>query len=359
MRSRANARDDHVLELKIDEVVFGGSGIARHEGKAVFVPFTIDGERVSARLVREKKHFAEAELIEVLEPSADRVEPRCPYFGRCGGCAYQHISYAHQLEIKTRQVEQALRRIGKFSDVPMQPIISSPAEYEYRNRVTVHAENGTIGFYRRDSRRLIDITRCPISRPQVNTALAELRNRRVRDGHYTLRASHAARVFEQTNDAVAIALRELVASFFPERSALLVDAFCGRGFFSKRLIEQFDRVLGIEWDRFAVNLARENAGPNESYINSDVEIELPAALQNAPRDAAVLVDPPETGLGAAARSALQSFPPRILVYVSCNPATLARDLGELRSQFQMLSVTPLDMFPQTAEIEVAVHLQRA
>jgi tRNA/tmRNA/rRNA uracil-C5-methylase (TrmA/RlmC/RlmD family) len=325
----------------------------------VFVPFTIDGERVSARIVREKKQFAEAELADVLEPSAHRVEPRCPYFGRCGGCAYQHISYAHQLETKTRQVEQALRRIGKFPAVPMRPIIPSPAEYEYRNRITVHAENGTVGFYRRDSRRLIDITHCPISRPEVNAELAELRSRRVRDGHYTLRATNSARVFEQTNDGVALELRELVASFFPQRGALLVDAFCGSGFFARRLVDRFDRVLGIEWDRFAIELARENARPNESYINSDVEIELPAALQNAPSDAAVLVDPPATGLGPAARSALQSFPPQTLVYVSCNPATLARDLGQLRAQFQIVSVTPLDMFPQTAEIEVAVHLQRA
>jgi tRNA/tmRNA/rRNA uracil-C5-methylase (TrmA/RlmC/RlmD family) len=346
------------LELKIDEIAFGGSGIARDQGKAVFVPFTIDGERISARMVREKKQFSEAELLDVLDPSAYRVEPRCPYFGRCGGCAYQHISYAHQLEIKTRQVEQTLRRIGKFQDLPMQAIIPSPAENEYRNRVTVHAQDGTVGFYRRNSHRLIDITHCPISQPEVNTALTELRSRRVRDGHYTLRAPNAARVFEQTNDAVAIELRELVASFFAERGSLLVDAFCGSGLFARRLADQFDRVLGIEWDRFAIEVARGNAQPNESYINADVELELRAALQNAPADTAVIVDPPATGLGPVARSALESTPPQTLAYVSCNPATLARDIGQLRSQFRIVSVTPLDMFPQTAEIEVGVHLQR-
>jgi 23S rRNA (uracil1939-C5)-methyltransferase len=345
--------------LHIDELAFGGSGIARAEGKAVFIPFTIDGERVSARIVREKKQFAEAEVIDVLEPSPHRVAPRCPYFGRCGGCAYQHISYAHQLEIKSRQVEKTLLRIGKLGEIPMRPIIRSSIDYEYRNRVTVHVENRTIGFYRRDSHRLIDIAQCPISRPEVNRALAELRARRPRDGHYALRVSDAPRVFEQTNDAVAAELREVVANFFPERGKLLIDAFCGSGFFAKRLAEKFDRVLGIEWDRFAVGLARQSAQPNESYINSDVEIELPAQLQNAPADAAVIVDPPATGLGAATRSALQFCPPQTLIYISCNPATLARDLGQLRSQFRILSVTPLDMFPQTAEIEVAVHLQRS
>ena len=346
------------IELKIDDVVFGGSGIARLQGKAVFVPFTIDGERVMARIVHEKKQFAEAELLDPVESSPHRVQPRCPYFGRCGGCAYQHIDYAHQLEIKTGQVEQTLRRIGRFRNIPIRPIIASPAEYEYRNRVTVHAENGLVGFFQRDSHRLIDITHCPISRPEVNDALATLRARRVRYGHYTLRASDAARVFEQTNDFVALKLRELVATFFPERGELLIDAFCGSGAFAKPLVDKFDHVLGIEWDRFAVEIARANARPNESYITADVEIELPAALQNAPNDTALIVDPPATGLGASTRAALQSMPPKTFVYVSCNPSTLARDLAQMRAQFRIISVTPLDMFPQTAEIEVAVHLQR-
>lgn len=355
---RRRSESAATTELQIEDVAFGGSGVAHHEGKATFVPFTIDGEHVRARIMRHKKRFAEAELLEILEPSPYRVEARCPYFGRCGGCAYQHISYAHQLEIKARQVEQALRRIGRFNSVPMRPIIPSPADYEYRNRVTVHAENGVIGFYRRESRRLIEITHCPISRPEVNRALAELRARRPRDGDYTLRARETAPLFEQTNDAVAAALRELVASFFPERGTLLVDAFCGSGFFAGQLAGNFERVLGIEWNRFAVEVARRNARPNESYLNRDVEIALPAALQNAPRDAALIVDPPATGIGAASRRALRSFPPRTFVYVSCNPATLARDLGRLRDEFQVVSVTPLDMFPQTAEIEVAVHLMR-
>src|SRR5207245_6659780 len=107
----------HSVELQIDDVAFGGNGVGRANGKVVFVPFTIDGERVRARIVREKKQFAEAELDEVLERSPQRTTPPCPYFGRCGGCRYQHIEYAHQLELKRRQVEQALRRIGKLHDV--------------------------------------------------------------------------------------------------------------------------------------------------------------------------------------------------------------------------------------------------
>src|SRR5213594_242225 len=214
-----------VVELEIKDIAFGGKGVGRESGKAVFVPYTIEGETVSAEIVREKKQFAEAELVEVKQSSPDRVEPLCPYFGRCGGCAYQHISYEHQLAIKWRQVRDALQRIGKLKDVPMRPIIASPKQYGYRNRITVHAHDGVIGFFRRDSHRLIDIERCPISRDEVNHALGELRAQKyVRDGHYTLRASSRPRVFSQTNDAVASALRDLVDNLVALDQQLLIDA---------------------------------------------------------------------------------------------------------------------------------------
>ncbi|HEX8679175.1 MAG TPA: TRAM domain-containing protein, partial [Chthoniobacterales bacterium] len=156
------------LELQIHDIAFGGAGVGRAEGKAVFVPFTIDGESISARIIREKKQFAEAELVEVLREAPQRTMPECPYFGRCGGCSYQHIDYAHQLELKRRQVEQLLRRVGRIAEPAVQPMLPSPKPYAYRNRVTVHAENGTVGYYRRDAHRLIDVEHCPIAAPEVN-----------------------------------------------------------------------------------------------------------------------------------------------------------------------------------------------
>src|SRR5437588_7471901 len=204
-----------VVDLKIEDIAFGGKGVGREQGKAIFVPYTIEAELVSAEIVREKKQFAEAELVEVKESSPHRVSPECPYFGRCGGCAYQHIGYEHQLAIKWHQVRDVLQRIGKLKDIPMRPIILSPKQYEYRNRITVHAENGVIGFFRRDSHRLIDIERCPISCGEVNRALTELRERNPRDGHYTLRTSPSPRVFSQTNYEVADALRNLIIDIVP------------------------------------------------------------------------------------------------------------------------------------------------
>jgi 23S rRNA (uracil1939-C5)-methyltransferase len=351
-----------IVDLKIEGVAFGGKGVGRQNGKAVFVPYTIEGETVSAEIVREKKQFAEAELIDVKESSPHRISPPCPYFGSCGGCAYQHIDYEHQLAIKWRQVRDVLQRIGKLKDIPMRPIIPSPEQYGYRNRITVHAQDGVIGFFRRDSHRLIAIERCPIARDEVNRALAELRAQpHVRDGHYTLRASSRPRVFSQTNEAVANALRDLIDTLTAPNQQLLIDAYCGAGFFAKALLDKFKRIIGIDWDRFAIEAARQNATVKEIYIAGDVDLAVGRLRLIVPgfrtEKTTLLVDPPAAGLSATMRRAIVDLVPATLIYVSCDPATLARDLRELQEKFTIESVTPLDMFPQTAEIEVAVHLQ--
>jgi tRNA/tmRNA/rRNA uracil-C5-methylase (TrmA/RlmC/RlmD family) len=364
-----------LVDLKIEDVAFGGKGVAREQGKAVFVPYTIEGELVSAEIVREKKQFAEADLVEVKQSSPNRVAPECPYFGRCGGCAYQHIDYQHQLAIKWRQVRDALQRIGKLKDVPMRPIIPSPRQYVYRNRITVHAQDGVIGFFRRDSHRLLGIERCPISRDEVNHALAALRAKEhVRDGHYTLRTASEPRVFSQINDEVAQALRDLIIDLVPPNQDLLIDAYCGAGFFAKALLDKFERVIGIDWDRFAITAAKENASEKETYVAGDVETELQkvgAVHLNRPAcgndtstgrlrsiaPTTLIIDPPATGLTERVRKAISDLAPETLIYVSCNPPTLARDLKELHHRFAINSITPLDMFPQTAEIEVLAHLE--
>ena len=366
------------VELLIEDIAFGGKGVGRLEGKAVFLPFTIAGERIAARIVREKKSFAEAELIRIIEPSPHRIAARCPYFGCCGGCAYQQMHYAHQLEWKARQVEQALRRIGKFPDPPMRPIVPSPNEYEYRNRITVHVEDGVVGFFRYNQHRLIEVEQCPIARPEVNGALRKLRARRPHDGHYTLRADAEPRLFSQINDAVAAQLAETITHLVPTDCILVVDAYCGAGFFAKRVVAggvdpspneishpresrghrlRLQRVIGLDWDIHAISAARLNATGIETYVAGDVGTHLAVELAKADlRLTTVIADPPAVGLSAEVRAALRQHPVATLLYVSCNPPTLARDLADLGSAFRLESVTPFDMFPQTAEIEVLAHL---
>lgn len=347
-----------IVDLQIEDIAFGGKGVGREYGKAVFVAFTIDGELISAKITREKKQLAEAEIVDVQKPSSHRVEPPCPYFGRCGGCAYQHIDYAHQLEIKSRQVRDVFQRIGKINDVPLRPIVPSPSQYSYRNRVTVHAEDGVIGYFRRDSHRLIDVERCPIAMDEVNRELADLRARNVPDGHYTLRARSGPRIFSQTNDEVADALQRLVVELVPPGQDLLIDAYCGAGFFAKVLIEKFQKIVGIDWDRFAIAAANEKATGKETYIAGDVESGLRSVMQTCDKDRTVLLlDPPAAGLTVRIREIIMDTAPATVIYISCNPSTLARDLGDLRQRFEIRSVTPLDMFPQTAEIEAVAELR--
>jgi 23S rRNA (uracil1939-C5)-methyltransferase len=188
-----------------------------------------------------------------------------------------------------------------------------------------------------------------------------------------LRTSSSRRVFSQTNDEVADALRGLIADLVPPDQDLLVDAYCGAGFFAKALLNKFERVIGIDWDKFAIAAAKEDATVKETYIAGDVEEELQkvgAVHPNRPpvndidpgrlrsiAPATIIVDPPAAGLSANVRRSILDLAPATLIYVSCNPATLARDLKELHGKFTINSVTPLDMFPQTAEIEVVAHLQ--
>ena len=230
-----------------------------------------------------------------------------------------------------------------------------------------------IGFFRRDSHRLIDVERCPISCDEVNRELTDLRRGNPRDGHYTLRTSSSWRVFSQTNDEVADALRDLIVDLVPPNQDLLIDAYCGTGFFAKALLNKFERVVGIDWDKFAITAAKEKATGKENYIAGNVEEELQqvgAVHPNRPpvndidrrrlrsiAPTTIIVDPPATGLSTNVRRSILNLAPTTLIYVSCNPATLARDLKELHGKFTINSVTPLDMFPQTAEIEAVAHLQ--
>ncbi len=345
--------DEAVLEIA--DVAYGGAGIARHEGRVVFVPFTIPGETVRARIGKVTRGWMQAEALEILAASPDRVSPPCPVFGRCGGCAYQHIAYPRQLEIKTRQVSEALRRIGKFPAPPVEPARPSPLAYGYRNRITVHVVPPHIGFRGTDPREVIDIRTCLLADDAVNADLVRLRAKsRPRPGPATLRADPETRGFRQVNDGAAAVLATVVAEM-AGTADLLVDAYCGAGFFAKQMRGQFARVLGIDWDARSIEAAQRDAGSNEEYQAGDAAELLPGAL-NSPGTTVVLLDPPAQGVAPAVIRTLLEIRPFRLVYVSCDPATLARDLHALSGAYELQRAVPVDMFPQTASIETACLL---
>ena len=332
----------------------------------MFVPFVAAGETVNVEVVREHKSYLEARLVKIEDPSPRRVTPPCPYFGRCGGCSYQHLDANAQADVKTRQVAQVLRRVGRIEAADVRPLVRSPLEYAYRNRITVHVRGGVIGFYSAEEggrRGLIDVAQCPIAEPAVNEALERFRSRpRFREGHCTLRAdADGHRAFRQTNDGAAGELLALVAELLPLGSTAthLIDAYAGAGFFTRHLRGHFEQVVGLEWDERAIDEARKQAAPHERYACGDVALLLPSELEAAPLDQTTLiVDPPAEGLPAPVRQAIMAKPPTSVIYVSCNVATLARDLAALGEHYELRSITPLDMFPQTAEIEAVAALRR-
>jgi len=345
------------LSLKVHDIAFGGKGVARHDGKVYFIPWTISGETITARVIRQKKNFGEAELLSIDLPSPDRVDPACPYFGECGGCSYQHIAYPKQLEMKAAQVEQTLRRVGKLPEVPMQKCIPAPHPYGYRNRIRIHVANGVTGFFAQDGHRLVEVEQCAIASPVVNQALQNLRRAKVDEGDYALRAQGGGPYFEQTNPEVTLELLKLVASTVRTGQSLLVDAYCGAGLFAKKLVSHFEKVVGIEENSNAIEKARRVVAPHEEYFHGDVSAHLGEVLATAdPARTTVILDPPATGLDPRVTEILLASIPVEVIYISCNPATLARDLSALCGKYQLQSVTPLDMFPQTAEIEVLAHL---
>jgi tRNA/tmRNA/rRNA uracil-C5-methylase (TrmA/RlmC/RlmD family) len=350
-------RKGEEIELEITDVAYGGGGIARHDGRVVFVPFAIPGEQVAARVTEVHKSYARAEVREVLVPSPDRVAPPCPLFTRCGGCAYQHIAYSRQLEIKTRQVAEALRRIGKIIDPPVEPARPSPKEYHYRNRITVHVQPPEIGFRGTDPRRLIEVKECLLAEERVNAALSALRaKKRLRPGPATLRADQEHTGFRQVNDGAAVVLADAVKEL-AGRGEVLVDAYCGAGFFAKRLLENFSRIIGIDWDERSTEHARATADARETYFTGDAATLMPGILaENKPE--VMLLDPPAQGVAPEVIQALLEGKVSRIVYISCDPATLARDIGKLSAHYALTRAVPVDMFPQTASIETAALLEK-
>jgi len=349
------------LELTIQTVVFGGDGLSRFEGYVVFVPFTCPGERVLVEIDEVKRHYARGILLEVQTPHPSRISPRCPVFTQCGGCVYQHVETSVQREWKRAQVQEILKRSAKLDfDVPA--LMSTELDWAYRNRITLHAGEGRLGFHRhRRPEQLVAVTHCPIASAMVNLELSEtLLKKRYKDsGAVTLREPGLPRHFVQTNTGVA----ELLEAWVREKAGqgkLLVDLFCGAGFFSLSLADQFKSVIGIDRSTFALDTARAIAPEHVQFHEGSCdEWPLPGMPEGRlPEDTVMIVDPPREGLPEALRLGLAASGPGRIIYVSCDPATFSRDLHAMAGAYQLAELQPFDMFPQTAQVELAAALDR-
>jgi 23S rRNA (uracil1939-C5)-methyltransferase len=354
--SSAPARGD-VLEVTIEKVIFGGDGLARlPQGFVIFVPFAAEGDRLRVRLVERKANHARAEIVEILQPGPARENPPCPYYARCGGCQYQHLTYAEECRLKENQVREAFARVGKLPDAPIRPLIPSPQPYGYRNRITVHAESGRVGFRGLGGRELVDVAECLLARTEVNAQLATLRASRPADGHFSLRdGTVPPSGFFQANHDLRKPLQAEIARALPERGAVLLEGYCGGGLFTEIVAKRFGRVVAIDNDPRTLIDARRLALPNVTWREADAASALPQELcemTEAQRaETSVLLDPPREGLPLRLAEALCLDPVANLAYVSCDPATLARDARMLAKTYRLLAVQPIDLFPRTAQIE--------
>jgi tRNA/tmRNA/rRNA uracil-C5-methylase (TrmA/RlmC/RlmD family) len=368
------------IVVTIQDIAFGGEGVARLNDFVIFIPFVAVGEHVEAEITEVKKRFARAKLLRLLEPAPQRVEPLCPYFGNCGGCQYQHLNYPTQLEIKHKQIVDLFERVGGFSGQLIAPVIPCPEPYGYRNRVMIRSQwdkfkqGLNIGFIRADSRLVIDIEECKISEPAINEQIKQVRADPPPKGgiKVTLRIPPERwevppHSFFQNNFFLLPALVETVRDRIRQSGArFLVDAYCGVGFFSLELADLVEWFIGVELDAPAIKAARANARqlnrPNGEFIKGATEEFLPNILARfRAEETAILLDPPRTGCPADSLELLRHTRPKQVIYVSCHPATLARDLNVLCAGgvFELTRVVPLDMFPQTQHVECVADLRCA
>jgi 23S rRNA (uracil1939-C5)-methyltransferase len=399
------------FELQLTSIAHGGAALGRHEGRVIFVPYALPGETACVEITEDKGRYAFARLIQVLAPVPDRVEPPCPYFGPagCGGCQWQHVDYTAQLRFKAEIVADQLSRIGGIADPLVRPTLPDRSGWAYRNHTQLHPAPGEgLGFQGALAGHVVPIDECLVLHPLLSDLYATLdldlpdllrlslragtetgdlmlifemaddlppaleidlavscvlllsdgqHANLIGNNHVTeIVADHTFRIsapsFFQVNTPQAVQLVRLVTEYLDLRGGeTVLDAYCGVGLFTAHLAERAGLVIGVEAGPTAVADLLENTATmdNVEVIEGPVEAVLPDL--DLPLDAAVL-DPPRAGVDRFALDALVARHPARIIYVSCDPATLARDAKRLaRADYSLVEVQPVDMFPQTYHVE--------
>lgn len=401
-----------LFDILLEKLTYGGEAMGRlPDGRAVFVPFGLPGETVRVRLTQDKQNFARGELLEVLTASAERINPKCQHFGKCGGCHYQNLSYEDQLQAKIGILRDQFQRIGKIENPPIKPIVPSPLEWNYRNHVQFHlTAEGKLGFVNSKGNSVFPIEECHLPETSIDSFWRELQFESNKDvERVSLRAGQNEElmvVLESENfetpeleieadvsvvhlydehpvviagrDHFVVSVHEKdfrisAASFFQVNTKMaekmvahllgrlpvslsmtLLDVYCGAGLFSKFFAAKCQQVIGIETSEsacedFVFNL---DEFDNVELYEGTAEEVLPGLAGRLDSSTFVIVDPPRAGIERHALDAIISIKPQIIAYVSCDPSTLARDAARLiNGGYRLVEVTPFDLFPQTYHIE--------
>lgn len=443
-----------VVELEITDLNSDGDGVGRHEGIVVFVPNTVTGDRLTAKIVQSKAKFAKGKVEKLLESSPQRIRPSCIVADKCGGCQWQHIEIDYQRSAKQQQIIQAFQRIGGFTEVEIQPILHTDHGLNYRNKSTYplgRSSTGQVqaGYYRQGSHKLINLNQCPVQDERLHPLLREVKqdiqeqgwsiyNETTHQGklrHLSLRIGQntgemlltlvttdpnlagieeqAQKWLDQYPGLVGVCLnvnrdrtnailgtktqtilgkpylREIFAgvelhiaadTFFQVNTSAaellfqaiikqlkltgtekIIDAYCGIGTFSLPLAKKVAQVVGIELSSASIKQAQSNAALNQIQ-NAIFQIgKVKDGLQQIPfQPDVLLLDPPRKGCDPQVIETILGIKPAQIAYISCKPATLARDVQLLCAfgDYQLNSIQPADFFPQTTHVECCAFLQR-
>ena len=381
------------LEVEVERILPGGVGLAHAGGKTVFISLAAPGDRLRVRVDREQGNVLFASIEEIIAPSPLRIEPPCPYFGRCGGCDFQQLTYETQLAVKAEIIRDCLHRIARLENIPDFVVTPSPDDWRYRMRATwqIDREQRTVGYYERGSRRVCDVVDCAVLRPALQEKLEEVRATEwsqfpeelkhldVVQGENGVSFAPAFDRFETSE--LSLTVRGEVyhfnaEAFFQINPSLLgplidfaladasgesvLDLYCGVGLFTLPLARRFKNVVGVEANAAAARYARKNLQrvglANARVITATVT----DWFRNDPVDPVdfVLLDPPRAGAESAVIKGILDLRPAAISYVSCEPATLARDLKKLiAGGYAIDSIAAFDLFPQTHHVETVVHLR--
>lgn len=386
-------------EVTIEKLIYGGEGLARLDRATIFIPETVPGDRVKIIITEAEKNFFRAKAIEILDPSPMRRVAPCLYFDHCGGCQLQHINYSAQLEAKASFIEDSLKRIGQFS-LPNKVEIKHAEEFNYRNRVQLKVERSTkplqIGFYKAGSHKVCDVENCLILADELNQALKVLRNAQdeialsqipyskidLIKGVDNISASQKIAnldtketcqqvlginyyfdpdCFFQVNQYLLETLVENVVGTRTGKIAL--DLYAGVGFFALQLAKNYQKVIATEVNKTAVKWAKHNIKENNinnlEFYDFSTEKWLAKMSRQVTKLDLIVLDPPRVGIIKKTLLSIAALEPKEIVYVSCEPTTLARDLRVLADcGYQLTNVLGVDLFPQTYHIETIASLKK-
>lgn len=389
--------------LTIEKMDNSGRGIAYYKNKIVFIPFALPKDEVEIKITKETKKIYEGKLLKVVKPSPLRIEARCPYFGKCGGCDLQNLNYDETLKYKKQKVKDIFSKFGNLDINPV--IIESKKDFNYRNKITLKVRNGLVGFYAKESNDVIEIDKCLIADDVTNNFIPNIKKFNIKNGEIVLKTNQdkllvsiktkdevnldnidfnniegivlngktvygnnyilkkinglnfevSYNSFFQVNDYINEKLIDIIKKHLSEKEVVL-DLYCGVGSIALRVASVVNKVYGIEIIENAVINAKKNALinkiKNSEFYSGDVSKEI---LKIDSSIATTIIDPPREGVD---KKVLKNINSQKIIYVSCNPVTLVRDIKLLSDRYKLKDVYALDMFPYTEHIEMITVLEK-